>query len=1347
MTVLMGRVRRYKMLRWYSLRLTLFGLSVIFTWYNGAAQSFDIAQEYRFERLDEESGLTSGTINGITQDSLGFIWIATEDGLNRYDGRNIKIFRRNDQEKNSLPNNYIQKVHVDEQNRIWALTDYGIGIYNHDLGGFKLILPGTDSTNIQYKSVTSITELNDVFAIGTFGLGVAIYRDGVFSKLMNAPDSDYDIENTSVSAVQFLNESELIIGSWFNGLFLYHLEQRTLRRINVDSEAYRVYDITRDLSGNVWVATSIGIVRLSGNDVKLYGNTFSSQFPEDDYLSVYANADHLWVGMRANGLLRIPLRDLDQYSPELNILNYVSGEGLGGPSSRTVSAIFEDRDGNLWFGTHNGGINILNPDGEIVALYNRDEKSKFSLSLSKVWGLTEDSEGKLWVGTDGRGIDIIDHSEGTVRPFAQNNQLSDQAILCLAEEPGKGVLIGTYSGGIMRYDPIEKKVVPIDGLGSMDIRCIEVLNGNSVFIGTNGGGIYQYNDGVSIPVEATDGLDIRDIKAGENDILWLATYGYGLAKLNMKTKSLSYYNWYQDSEQLTPIVQTMYKSDNHIWLGTKYSGLVLFDTQKETFEIFDEGKGLVNNTVRSIVSDEEGTLWLSTNKGVSAFDLKNKSFNNYNKFDGFQDGQFNDNSGVLLASGKIAFGGIHGLNVFTPDKLKIPEKLPEIVITNMAILSGDDGYVELTNAPVSKEIMLSHNQNFFRVDYSPIFYPFNKKWVVQSKLEGLDNDWTTAGSESNSLLFRGLGFGEYTLRLRVLEGDYTGVEKSLKITIIPPIWLRWYAFLIYFTILVLIVAGIIRYNSRQVSLREKLSYEKRLRLQEKEVLQRKLRFFTNISHEIRTPLTLISGPVQDLSRKHEDDVESQELLSLINRNGELLKKLVDRLLEFRKVETEDVQITLDNHDIYELLQEELESFRYQAASRGITIHLRSETRIFGWVDIEKLQIILNNLLSNAVKYTPDNGEIWLEVVVDRGTLQITVRDNGVGIDKADVTNVFEPFFQGKNSVGKGGTGIGLSLSKRLVEIHRGVIHVHSHSGKGTEFTFSLPIDKQSYIDFPGVRFLDGITAQENSDALLEDLPAKERNGIDDRVLVIADDNKDILQYLKRTFKNDFRVEIATNGSEAWKLILEHIPDLIISDIMMPGYDGLELCSMIRSNEATSHIPVILLTAKDGSKEKIKGFRAGTDQYVTKPFDAHELKIRVKNLIESREQLSVKKHDASPNAIQEDDVDRQFLLKVEKVIFDNLETANFSVNDLARELGFSRTSLYRKLKALTGESINHYIRMVKLRKAAELLVEENANVSTVAFYLGFTDLKYFRACFKEIYGLVPSEYQRKSKETV
>ncbi|MEM7371905.1 MAG: two-component regulator propeller domain-containing protein [Bacteroidota bacterium] len=1299
---------------------------------------------YRFHRLSEEQGLSNNMINDIIQDHIGFIWVATEDGLFRYDGNEFLSYRHEPGNPFSLPHNSVQSLYCDEQNKIWVLTDYGIGIYQHQTDQIKQILPGSEERQLPHKSVTSISSSSSgTKFLGTFGGGLIIARNDSFRSLLPAqnPDSLF-ISGQLITQVHLDQDSVLWIGTWNDGLMQLDLKYNILRPVPLASEyPMRVYTIYPGQDKQLWVGTNQGLFVFSESSINPQHFSMDSHdsFPDDEILSIMEDdRGIMWMGTRNAGLFSVSQTNVfDQRGPQIH--RFEPSNAITGVSHRTIAKIFQDKAGKIWLGTHNAGINVFDPKGEAVKSFTYIPDGS-GLSHQSVWGIVAAEDSHIWVGTDGGGLNLL-------QPYALQVQhlpsigLSDKAILCALNSQSGKIFLGTYAGGLNVYDPQTRQNDIFDtrhGLQTNDIRSLLETQSGDIWIGTNGGGLHLFDiqNQTIQHIDSTWSLDIRDIVQEQDGTLWLGTFGDGLVRYQPKDNSIRYFNWHATGKY-TPVALSIHLEGNNIWVGTRQSGLQQFDILQESFQPMAEFSG--NYTIRAIVPDQLGHLWISTNGGISCFFRSPQRYQNYDSSHGFQIGQFNDGSALMLPNGDLVFGGIHGIVIFSPKDLLAQRRPPKTIFTKLTVHERKVKSAQSLPVMDGQTLSLPFTQNTFTLAYNAISFPNSDSWNYDYRLGGYDTDWNE-NEHLRSVTYRNLPPGTYNFDIRSVDpvSKLKGEMSTIQLRILAPWYRTWAAYLFYALFLVWMIYLGIGYNNRQIKLKQSLIYEQKLRHQENLDIQQKLRFFTNFSHELRTPLTLIQGPVNDLL-KQESLHTHRPLLRLIKRNSTQLLKLVNRLLEFRKIETKKIILNIDHYDLSILAQEEGESFGYQAGKLGIDFHLQSDQAVYGWVDIEKVQIILNNLLSNAIKYTPEGGRITFSLRNVGEAVQIEVADTGPGIPSHQREAIFMPFFQADNSSGKGGTGIGLALTKSLVELHSGKIKVQS-GPNGSKFTIQLPNNKAAYIEKNYVQFISQTTDPEIEEAESE---KAEGPAYTSPVVLVVDDHADIVAYVQEHLKSNYTVLSANDGKKALELAIQELPDLIISDIMMPGLNGIEVCTEIKANEKTNHIPIILLTAKAEPESKVEGYQSGADSYLTKPFSSQVLMARVENLLKQRKQLSSLfasgKWEEQSNI--EDSPELRFIRQAEQTIIDMMEETEVSVPKLARELGYSRTSLYRKIKTLTGLSINKFIRLVKMKRAAQMLANEDVTVSEIAFLLGFTDLKYFRKCFKDQYELLPSEYRK------
>lgn len=1336
--------------------------------------------QFKFTRIDHEKGLQNAFVNDIVQDSLGFIWIATNDGLYKYDGLYCKAYRHTEINQNTIPNNHVQSLFLDNKNQLWIMTDNGLCYFNYDENRFTSFAQDTLLASLSDKSKTSMDQFMDgSLIIGTYGDGMDLYDFNSFQNIVSKFNLNSELETSWISKIKLQLDSVIWAGTFNDGLIRVSLNTKQITYFNDSllgvNESVSINDIFI-CKRKILVASNHGLLIFNWNGKLLYTiDENNSSLQDHDILSVFQDSNNIiWIGSRVTGLYSIESSFLNK-SSFYSFTNFSPSEYEDGISHRTISTIFEDKQGNIWLGTHNGGANVFNPKGEAVITYQYKPLNPKSLSYKSVYGICEDHNGILWVGTDGGGVDILNPFTSGITNLSRDpessNSLSDNAILTVAEDSDNNMWLGTYNGGLNKFNKKTHKFSHFSHLAGdqnilavNDVRVVkENKNNGHIWIGTNGGGLYEYNPKSSILRRITNAnvleMDIRAISFDKQGNIWLGTYNFGLNKYHPEIDYLQqdFSSWYPDNIQNTPTILSIDQTEAYLWLGTRFSGLVQFDKQEETFKIFSASHGLANSTVRAIVVENEQKIWVSTNVGISLFNVEEETFTNFDASNGLTHGHFNDGSGLLSKNGYIAFGSIHGLNIFYPERLTEKATLPPMLITDISVLNETISEIPITrkspldkNISIASSIKLPHTQNTLTFMFTAQDMPISDEWGYWYMMENYDAAWNNVRKQ-NSATYRNLPPGEYMFKIQIADGnslESNAPLRSISVLIAPPWWGTIYAYIVYSIIAAIIIFILYRYNLRQVKLKNSLFYEKKLRQQEHDLMEEKIRFYTNFSHELKTPLTLILGPVQDLLQVYATQKSESRLLRMVQKNANLLLLLINRLLEFRKIESEKIILHCARYDLNNLAKEEYEFFQFQAARKGVSIHFKSDGPNYAYFDHEKMQIVLNNLLSNAVKFTDQGKDIDFCIAGSEKELILEIKDSGTGIRQKELKSIFTPFYQANNSIGKGGTGIGLSLCKNLIELHGGRIIVESKLKKGTTFTVKLLAGKKHLQGKDHVQFMKPASVQfADQKAILEEFPvynivdAKDNIKEKTPLMLVVDDNEDVVHYLESIFYNDFKLIASYDGKEGIDHAVDLIPDIIISDVMMPQKNGIELCEDLKANQATSHIPIILLTAKDSSEAKVDGYNHGADAYIVKPFDSGVLKARVKSLLENRQILSELYSKGEANI--DHNPETVFLNAAGKKVLELSENNEDNVPTLSKELGFSRTSLYRKIKAVTGLSINGFIRKIKIEKAAELIINNRMNVSEVAFSLGFEDLKYFRKCFKEQFGVAPSEYQNKS----
>lgn len=1326
---------------------------------NGFAQD-ELFVQHRFYQLNEEQGLINNVVNDIIQDTLGQVWVATNEGLFRYQGFEFQPFIRNKNNPDLLHNNFVEGLHLDEHNNIWLMTDDGVGKYSYEVDAIRRYLPD----QIQGRISSMVVDADGRFYFGRHehkGI-LKVEHDQVVPLDLYDETSGIDFGRASITKM-VLAEDHLwaVVGGL--GVIRYNIEDEAIVFFSAQEIVARdqlsSFDLLADGPNQVWLGTesSVFALQVDANRTKTVDKMLVDILPDDDYLTVYLDKrEQLWVGSRQHGMF---LLAKENGGPYQLAKRFAPGFDEYSNAHRTISKIYQQENGDFWVGTHNGGVNIFNPEGEIVRmLTKRAMDSEYSLAQN-VWGICESANGKIWVGTDGKGISLLDPYTGNI----QNNaiaELEDKAVLCVLEDRQQRVWIGTYAHGIYVLDQKDGQLVRFakgtsnSELRINDIRCFYEDRQGRIYVGTNRGGLYQY-DTLSRRIrfmEQVPLFDIRSIESTQDDVLWLGTFGDGLQKFDVLQQKIIPSAWQEDQAHANAVVYDIYNDSGRFWVGTRHNGLVVFDAPTEQFITIPALEDLEGRILSGVQMDGAENIWVTTNTGIVLFDQKSNELREFGAEDGFQLGHFNDGSIFYSQKGDyLAVGGIHGMNLFYPEALMMDKPQTNIILNQLKVsdqvVTPENSSIFPENQSIflTKEIHLNYTQNTFSIQYALPGFTRQSKQDFTFMLEDYDDNWQR-GAASNQATYRNVPPGHY--RFLVRSEQYNS-EHSLAITISPPFWKTWWAYTVYALIIGFLIWRWNQFSNSRVVLKQKLQFEQEMREKEQElrekdqaVMQEKLRFYTNFSHELKTPLTLIQGPVNDLLRTV-DDPQQQKYLKLVKKNTGVILKFIRKMLDFRKFELNKTVLNVGRHDLRILAQEEAESFSYLAKEREVKFGFYCASELEAWVDLEKIQIVMNNLLSNAFKFTPKGKQVHFGVFEEGDDLIIEVKDQGVGIRADELENIFTPFFQASNSYSAGGTGIGLTFCKSIVDLHLGTIDLQSEEGKGTSVLVSIPKSKEKFADKDYVRY---IQANEKELILMNDFGSLEESDTEpkdgEKVLLIVDDNKDITTYVKTLFENEFKVLSANNGKDAYELAADQTPDLIISDMMMPGMNGQEFCNKIKSTISTSHIPVIMLTAKDSKEDKISSYQVGADDYITKPFASDLLIARVNNLLKSREMLELRYETSElidPES-EQNPREVEFVLHTESVILRLLEDAEFDIPILCREMGMSRSALYRKIKSLTGVSIQIFIKKIRVKRAAQLLLSEDMPVSEIAFSLNFSDLKYFRKCFKEQFKMTPSEYK-------
>ncbi len=1357
-------------------------------------------EKLKFKHLSINDGLSQNAVFAILQDSRGFMWFGTKDGLNRYDGYSFNVFYNNPFDSSSLSANYITSLFEDSRGLIWIGTiDAGIDIYSYEERIFKHInFNSLTGTTTKY-AVTSIVETADsTIWIGTDGGGLlklsnldknlSSYSYQYFSFI---PGNTHSISSNNIISMLVDSNDTLWIGTpdmldkyeAGSNRFIHFKINSRHSKASFDLLGNGITSIYETKKGELWLGTLSGLVlfeRETGS-YKLFPHHYNiNRFGWGRILDIKEdNSGVLWIATPG---------ELMSFNPSNNSYNYYKNDpfDLASLSYNMVSSIWVDRTGIFWFGTSGGGLNIYDPKASRFSTFIRPNDLTSRISGFSVRTILEDNSGNIWLSTD--VLYRWNRKTNTLKSYEINsdsiNVLGNTGAWSIVQSSSGDIWFAS-SQGLFRYNPADEKSVLYRhssdnklGLPQKSVYTVFEDKEGSIWLVTANylsklidieKGIFRNILFVNNPAN-TD--RVRSVLYEDNkQRLWIGTID-GLLRLDKQTGKFRMYrnipslSTSLNNNIIKSICPDPFEPDSILWLGTAGGGLNRFNMETNTFTHFTETEGLPNNVVYGILPDEKGNLWLSTNKGISRFNIRTKTFRNYDVNDGLQSNEFNTGAYFKSNSGEMFFGGIKGLNYFYPRNILDNRFVPEIAITGFKLFKRSQSSKQKLNLfrkeiAELKSIELSYDDNFFQIEFAALDYSAPGKNQYAYKLENFNDEWIYSGIERTAT-YTNLSPGEYIFRVKGSNNDGIWNEKgaSIRLIITPPWWSTWWSYFLYGFLSLGVLYLIRRYELNRVRLKNQLKLEKVQSNTLRQVDQMKSRFFTNISHEFRTPLTLILGQIDSLQSSvtnHKD----RGKLQVAHKNAQRVLRLINQLLDLSKLEVGSMKLKTQKQNLVSFIKSLFYSFESFAEKKQITLSLDAEAgTIFVDVDPEKMEKVFYNLLSNAFKFTPEGGKISLIISVKEDEFaEIRIKDSGVGIKEERLPHIFNRFYQADDSHTREqeGSGIGLALAKELTELHKGKIYVESMEGKGTEFIILIPLskDKAGISTGSNENILTGDKRKE-IDALIDsDISVEVENSETEfsnqndktQIVLVVEDNADVRGYICEQLDDKYQIAQAANGMDGFTQAQKLIPDLIITDVMMPKMDGFEFCKEVRRNEKTSHIPIIMLTAKAGLDDKIEGLETGIDAYLTKPFSAKELIVRVSNLIHQREQLRKRfstKTVIKPSDVTAASVDQTFLEKVLITVESHIEDEEFNVERLAGKVFMSVSQLNRKLRALIDQSAGQLIRSMRLNRAADLLKQNAGSVAEICYMVGFNDQSYFTRSFKKQFGTTPSEFKKSSK---
>lgn len=1345
-----------------------------------------------FEGLPKELGLSQRSINCIFQDSEGFIWLGTWSGLIKYDGYTTKTYKAS-RKPGSLKSNKIMEIVEDNEGTMWVGTGIG-GFYKYNRANdtFKQFKQREGENSVSNNSVWSILpEGKNTLWIGTeYGLNKFDTKTEVFTSYFKEPENINSLTHNFITDIFQDSAGTKWISTEF-GLNKMIEKQSSVSfqpfTYNEDSNNSHLHNYIYKITGTgdaIWMATKLGLKKLENSVWKNFtweGKSASFSFFRELYSFNIENPVMLLgsaLGLNIFDLQKEKfVRFLGNYDPQVNLTH------------NTVTSIFLDQSDLLWVGTQKG-LNKFDTYDKGFMLY---PTAKLNTTNSIISGVTGDDSENYWISTLGGGLyraEKKDQSFQFERYRLETDRLVDftDFVQTLQVDKEKQLWMGTAGDGLFRipYDKVSKANVfssytnfsptaeASRKLSDNYVMSIEVGHNGVVWVGTWSGGLNKIeSDSVTQYLDRQlTTAPIVTLFQDSFGTLWIGTRGNGLIKAQfdgIKNPDLKKYCFQNDSSSISNDFINVIMEDHsgNLWIGSE-GGLELYDRTKGAFTKYPINKLRESEIVVGILEDSSGRLWISHNNGISVIKPFDPDFEtqNYDRSDRIQGGFFYNNTAYKTNEGNLLFGGADGLNFIRPEIIKNPNA-PEVLLKDMEIFNEPilpgvayGGHVVLSSS-LNKdgEIKLNYDQNSISFDLVATDYSSPKKNKFQFKLEGFDKDWRLTNSDQRFINYTNLPDGDYFLKVKASNNEGVwGEEKQLHITIYPPWWRSSWAILVYTIVMIAILFAFRALILMRANFVNNLKLE-RLEKQSLEQLNKaKLQFFTNISHEFRTPLTLIAGPLQKILDSGEMNKYIRENLVVVHQNTQRLLRLVGQLLDFRKADAGNLRLQVAEGNIVKFLKEIELSFSGLAEEKQINLKFQSTSNIVNlWYDRDQMEKVFFNLLSNAFKHTPLEGTITIAVIESNEDIKIHIEDSGSGINLKDFDRIFERFFSLDDD--QHGTGIGLALAKSIVELHKGIISVESKANEFTRFTIALKKGhsqfKESEIlhDFKDSEVIDRYTeladfaSESFSENKKEPTPKELENWFK---LLIVEDNNDVRSYIKSLFNDKYIILEANNGASGVEIAETEIPDLIISDVMMPGMDGITLCKTIRKNIRTCHIPIILLTARTSLIFNVEGLESGADDYVTKPFNPKLLELKVHNIIKAREMLKKEFGDKNilniePKRVTLTSRDEQFITQALENIEENMSNSEYSVEDLGRATSMSRMQLYRKLKALTGQSANEFIRAIRLKRAAQLIEQNELTIAEVTYEVGFSDLPYFRNCFKKLFGVNPSEYKSENKE--
>ncbi|MCB0453310.1 MAG: response regulator [Aequorivita sp.] len=1272
-------------------------------------------KQVAFRELTVEQGLSQNSVVSIAQDSTGFMWFATQDGLNKYDGRDFVHYDIQFEDVTRPKYSKLGKIYVDKTGQLWIVSNSGkLGKYNQESNDFKTIF------NIAPVSTILQDKASDYY-LGTYEKGI------------------YKVTHQTNDTVQFLKSKDA---------------NRT------------VYDFLETNDNIVLATTNNGFF-----EIKDGGYKFREILPETNFSAISQSIDEtIYMGSFGEGLFI-------KYQNEAGFSRFTGFASISFPENLIIQDLLFDKRNQLWVATYGQGVYLINFERETIQHFTENKNNPYALHYNDVLSLFEDNTGTIWLGTDGTGLSYYDEylvkfnvltndqvplnvNVDVIRAIAKDNQnniwagtsgkgltrlnidkkdfytyttqnsklLGDRIMSLLAD--GNILWIGHQTHGLQLMDA-NGKISSFKETASFTIWKIYKDKNGNIWLGTRDHGLIQFDkDRGVIQQYTTENSslttnNIRTIEQGAANELWIGTETSGLFKLNLQNNSI------ENIENINYSVKSLYLDGTVLLIGTNGDGILTYNPKDRSIQKFTKKDGLPNNVVYGILPDADGYLWISSNKGISKLKFQNNTISvieNYSNYDGLQAFEFNTGAYFKDKNGILYFGGLEGINWFNPNQLSFNPVKPKTVISGFKVYNK--------NRELIPNQSFQHDENTVTFTFSSLHFSQPERNQYKYKLLNNDVDWIAAGN-SNIAHYTNLPPNDY--EFQVISSNYDGVWNTDPATYSFTILKPWYgtnlAKAIYALLILLFGLYLYRYLKWRWEIKAQLRFEHEETERLKKLDDFKTKLYTNISHEFRTPLTLISGPIENQLSKEKISEGDKKELSLVKQNADRLLVLVEQMLDLSMVDSGQRKLKIKKGNLSILLNQLISAFQYKAAEKEITILSKIQDLKNVWFDEDIIEKVVSNLLVNAIKYSPNESTIVFDASMQEAVLVLSVINKSEHVGKKDLSKLFQRFYQ-DNKLSEG-VGVGLALVRELVTLSKGTIIANNIDNDKIQFTVSLPINKEAF---------EGETLNIDEEMLFVEAEAEQtvsnfNSNKEKPLLLIVEDDPEIRAFIISIFKKDYQVIEAEDGKIGIEKALKEIPNLIISDIMMPEVDGIQLCNTLKTSELTSHVPIILLTAKVGEEHEIEGIKTGADAYVTKPFNSEKLKTWVEKLIENRRQLQ--KHFGKTLSINPElaitSAESEFLKRLQTVLDEHITDPEFTSDRFGKMMHMSRTQLHRKLKAITGMSASEFIRSQRLKLAIRLLKETDASISEIAYQVGFNTPSYFSKCFKEVYNCTPNEY--------